>query len=377
MEWFATVNEGLEDIAAKEVQNLLGIRPELGMGRIFFKFDDFMPMYLLNFFSRTINRLFLLLERSKVNTIEEIYKIAKSIDYKKFIGFNQSFAIRAERIGKHKFSSMDIGRIVGKAVIDSYMEDAGIKLKVDLENPDVEILALLRFDEMLIGINTTGEALHKRRYRAYNHPAALKTTIASSMLMLAGYNGEALLDPMCGGGTIPIEAAHMARNYSISMFREDYAFKKLIFYDKTDEGKITSMLEKRVNHNTYEIYSMDISEKHIKGAIKNAESAKVIDTVKFVIGDALNKNSYAKINPKIIATNPPYGIRSCNIKKIEEFYKKFLKNLVDLYSGTKLIVITSSIEQFTKAIQFAGAKILHKRMVKHGALPAGIFLLVL
>ncbi|MEM0100736.1 MAG: tRNA (guanine(6)-N2)-methyltransferase [Candidatus Methanomethylicaceae archaeon] len=377
MEWFATVNEGLEDIAAKEIQNLLEVKPELGKGRVFFKFKDFTPMYLLNFFSRTINKLYLLLERNKVNTIEEIYKIVKSIDYREFIGFNQSFAIRAERIGKHEFSSMDIGKIVGKAVIDSYMEHTGSKLKVDLENPDVEILALLRFDEILIGINTTGEGLHKRRYRVYNHPAALKTTIASSMLMLVEYNGETLLDPMCGGGTIPIEAAHIARNYPISMFRENYAFKKLIFYNKIDEERILSIIEKRINHNIYEIYSMDISEKHIKGAIKNAESAKVIDTIKFIIGDALNKNSYSKINPKIIATNPPYGIRSWNIKKIEELYKKFLKNLVDLYSGVKLIVITSSSEQFMRAAQSVEAKILHKRIVKHGNLIASIFLIML
>ncbi|MEM1753058.1 MAG: hypothetical protein QXW21_02080, partial [Candidatus Methanomethylicaceae archaeon] len=163
--------------------------------------------------------------------------------------------------------------------------------------------------------------------------------------------------------------------YPISMFRENYAFKKLIFYNKIDEERILSIIEKRINHNIYEIYSMDISEKHIKGAIKNAESAKVIDTIKFIIGDALNKNSYSKINPKIIATNPPYGIRSWNIKKIEELYKKFLKNLVDLYSGVKLIAITC--EQFMRAAQSVEAKILHKRIVKHGNLIASIFLIML
>lgn len=377
MEWFATVDEGLEDIAAKEVRNLLRIEPKPGIGRIFFKFNDFTPMYLLNFSSRTINKLYLLLEKDEVNTIEEIYKIAKSINYREFIGSNQSFAIRAERIGKHDFSSMDIGRIVGKAVIDFYMESAGVKLKANLESPDVEILAFLRFNEILIGINTTGEGLHKRRYRVYDHPAALKTTIASSMLMLMEYNGEALLDPMCGGGTIPIEAAHIARNYPISMFREDYAFKKLIFYNKMDEEEISSMLKSKVNYDNYEIYSMDLSEKHIKGAIKNAESAKVLDTIKFIIGDALNKNSYGNINPKTIITNPPYGIRSWNIKKVEELYKKLLKNLVDLYHGVKLAVITSSIEQFTRAVQFAEAKILHKRLIKHGNLPAGVFIIML
>lgn len=377
MNWLATVNEGLEDVAADEVQRLLGVKAELGVGRIFFKFNDFTPMYLLNFSSRTINRLYLLLERAKTNTIEEIYEVAKSIDYRQFIGRDQSFAIRAERVGEHGFSSIEIGRVVGKAVIDSYMEDVGVKLKVDLENPDVEILALLRFDEILIAINTTGEGLHKRRYRVYDHPAALKTTIASSMLMLVGYRGEALLDPMCGGGTIPIEGAHLARRYPISMFRRDFAFRKFIFYDKVDEERISSMLEERVDHDVYDIYSMDISEKHVQGAIRNAESAKVSDTIKFMIGDALNKNSYAGIDPKIIATNPPYGIRSWNIKKVEELYAKFLKNLVDLYSGVKLIAITSSVDQFTRAIQSANAKLLHKRMVKHGNLPAGIFIVTL
>lgn len=377
MEWFATVNEGFEDIAAKEIQDLLGVEVRTSVGRAFFEFKDFTPMYLLNFYSRTINKLFLLIAKGKVETLEEIYSIAKSIDYTEVIGPNQSFAVRPEKVRGCKFSSMDIGRVIGKAIIDSYMESKSIKLKVNLENPDVEIAALLRFNEVLIGINTTGESLHKRRYRVYNHPAALKTTIASSMLILAKYSGEPMLDPMCGGATIPIEAAHLARKYPISMFRKDYAFRKLIFYNKNHEEEISSILENQVNYKSYEIYSMDISEKHINGAIKNAESAKVSDTIKFIIGDALNPKSYSIINPKLIATNPPYGIRSWNLKKIDESYTKFLKNLVNIYSGIKMITITSSIEQFRRAIYNANAKIIHERMVKHGSLLAGVFLIQL
>lgn len=214
-----------------------------------------------------------------------------------------------------------------------------------------------------------------RRYRVYNHPAALKTTIAASMLYLGGYRGEPLLDPMCGGGTIPIEAAHIARRYPIYLFRDDYAFRRLRLYNRDLEYEIRSSIDREIGRDLYEIYCMDISREHIAGAMRNAESAKVIDTIKFRVGDALRRDSYADFDPRLIVVNPPYGIRSWRIERLKELYTRFLRVLRDLYSDVRLILITSAIEQLTRSVETVETEIIHSRRVKHGGLTARVFVI--
>jgi len=374
MKWFATVIEGFEDIAADEVRELLNTSIDIDVSKIFFEYGS-EAMYRVNFMSRTINRLYILLAREYFKDLYDIYRVAKSIDYTSILSPEKSFAVRCERIGSHSFTSLDVARVIGQAVIDSYLETRGVRLRVDLDNPDIELYALVRHNEVIIGVNTTGESLHRRGYRVYNHPAALKTTIAASMIRLSGYRGEALLDPLCGGGTIPIEAAHMARKYPINLFRKEYRYNKLAIYDPEEERRVAENLFKNINYGIYEIFCVDIGRSHIEGALKNAEAANVKDTIKFILGDATRRETYRDISPKKIVTNPPYGMRSHNIKKIEFFYRDFLSVLKDLYSGVRLVLITASSKEFERASLRADVNIIHKRIVKHGGLDASVYVI--
>jgi tRNA (guanine6-N2)-methyltransferase len=371
-DWFVSVSLGVEDVAAGEIAEITGSPVAVDVGKVFFK-APLREMYRVNYLARTINRLYLLLYRGEFKDLDDIYRASKSIDYSEVISPNMSFAVRCERIGSHSFTSIDVARVVGQAVIDSYMERKGVRLKVNLDNPDVEISVFVRFNELLIGVNTTGTSLHRRKYRVFSHKAALKTTLAASMLRIGGYRGQALLDPLCGGATIPIEAAHMARRIPISMFRDEYNFKKLPIYDPEEDREVLEELMSRVSWDRYEITCIDISPKSIEGAKLNAESAKVVDTIRFILGDSTRYETYRDVKADLIVTNPPYGMRSHRLKVIEPFYVSVLKTLSDLYRGVKLVLITAATRQFESAAQRVGVKVESSRRVMHGGLHAKIY----
>lgn len=295
--------------------------------------------------------------------LEDIYRIVKNIEFD-FIKPEQSFAIRANRVGEHEFTSIDIARVAGQAVIDSYMESKGIRLGVNLDEPDIIIRVDVIQNEIYVGLDTTGDdALHKRWYRVYQHPAPLNTAIASAMLKLAKWNeNKVLFDPMCGGGTIPIEAALMGRNIPIGKKREFAYFK--IF------GKEFPEIEEKENH--IEIYGMEKFLKHILGAIENAKEAGVNDTIKFFRGDATNINIDVGID--IVVTNPPYGLRIGSKRIIEDLYNGFLNSLRNvLNENATIVVITSEYEILKEKALLYGYKIQEEIKVRYGNLDTIIF----
>ncbi|MET1124169.1 MAG: tRNA (guanine(6)-N2)-methyltransferase [Archaeoglobaceae archaeon] len=360
MEFYATLPPGIEDIAAKEVETLDGRITELreGKGRIFFS----APKKLIPRFNaqlRCVERVVVLIDRGKFRTLDDIYRVVKSHDY----GFirGKSFAVRSVRAGVHDFTSLDVARIAGQAVIDSCLEAYGERLRVDLNDPDVIVRVDVVDDEFFIGIDTTGEGLHKRWWRVYNHPAHLNATIACAMLELAGWNEEkSLVDPMCGSGTIPIEAALKGRNVSPGKNRE-FAYFRLC-------GKVVELSEE--NDRVMEITGVEKFRKHLEGARANAVSAGVADTVEFNLGDATKlEGEY-----DCIVTNPPYGLRIARKGVIKRLYEKFCEAAKRCMHGdSKLVVITSEFGIMRRAIEKAGLNLEHERFVKYGGLLTKIF----
>ena len=163
-ECFATTVMGLEDAAAKECEEIIGAEAEPDVGKIFFQANE-RQIIRLNLASRTLHRIFIMLARAHVETIEDVYKVAREVDYTRFIEADQSFAVKGERHSKDKpFTSMDMAASVGRAVIESFRERTGVRLRVNLDQPDVQLYSLIRDSEFLLGLNTTGKSLHRRFY---------------------------------------------------------------------------------------------------------------------------------------------------------------------------------------------------------------------
>jgi len=360
MIFYSTVAPGLEFVAAEEIENKrLGKISELreGKGRIFYE-SDFNRIPPLNYFLRTVERVVLVLERTHVESLEDIYDAVKEIDFS-FIKPEWSFAIRSNRVGEHDFTSIDISRVAGKAVIDSYKEKKGIRLRVNLDEPDVIIRCDLVDDDFIVGLDTTGdEGLHKRNYRVYQHPAPLNPTIAAALVYLSGWSHEkSLLDPMCGSGTILFEAGMIARNTPICRFRKEFAFKKFINGDFEFEEKDVEL----------SLYGVEKFRKHVEGARKIAEFVGM--DVRFMQGEAERINEYFNEIDCII-TNPPYGLRIGRKKILERLYSSFLRAAAEIVKE-RLVVITAETKIFENyAKEFFDVK---KFNVRYGGLMTGVF----
>ncbi|MEM3833037.1 MAG: tRNA (guanine(6)-N2)-methyltransferase [Thermoprotei archaeon] len=375
-EYYATTNIGLEYIAANELQRTLSVyaNPLIGIVRFNGSLD---LIYKVNLLSRTIHKVILLIGETDFNDIYDIYKFSRYLSYTNHIERNQSFAVRVERIGNHPFNSMQVAERVGRAVIESFMSETGHRLKVNLDFPDVEIFCRVRENHIIIGVNTTGESLHKRGYRIYNHPAALSTTIAASMIYISEWNvKQTFLDPMCGGGTIPIEAALIARKIPLKIFRErskiGFAFEKFKLFEKDTYEKISNEAMKSSNSNAYSIYGIDISQKYLSGAMRNAESANVLDTIKFIKGDSRKLENILNFTPEIIIVNPPYGRRFSNLKHIKKLYSEFLKSVNKVVKKSIIVAITAAPNILKNEALKNGFLIEKEYNTKNGNVPVKI-----
>lgn len=354
MHYYATLPPGLEDVSAQEVEELGGkvVEKRPNRGRIFFEGSKNL-IKTLNFYSRTLERVNVLIHRGEVSNLDDVYSAVRELDF----GFieDRSFAIRSMRVGNHDFTSVDVARVAGQAVIDSFMNCYGKRLKVNLNEPDVIIRVEVVDRELFVGVDTTGdEALHRRWWRVYNHPAHLNATIACAMLRIAAWDlEESLVDPMCGSGTIPIEAALMARRVP--------NMRKFIYQNLCNEiARDVSIGDLKLD-----LYGIEKFKKHFEGAKRNAENAGVSDTITFLLGDATRlEGEY-----DVIITNPPYGLRIWKKGAIKKLYEKFAEAAGNcMHEMSRLAVITAEHRLFERAAQKAGLKLLHERFVRYGGL---------
>ncbi len=369
MKVLVTTIRGFEEYSAQEAKQLGCKVLELRQARVLLEGDE-RCIYVLNNFARTVNKVLILLRRDIVENLEDIYKKAFSLDYS-FIRPEQSFAVRSERSGIHDFASIDIARVVGQAVIDSYQKDTGKKIKVDLDEPDVEIEADLIENELFISVNTTGNGLNFREYRVYNHPSSLKPTLATALVIMSQWDGSRLVDPFTGGATIPIEAALYALSSPVRP-SGNFKYKMLSFYDRSQEEVILKNACKKFEVQE-KIVGIEISYKHFTGATKNVSSANLNEYIELIFGDSINVQFNERF--KFLISNPPYGIRSGRKEKVLKIYELFVKKLDKvLEEGGQGVMITTEYKKLSEFLNERGYRILKINTGLHGKLWVGALL---
>lgn len=339
MEGAATTTQGLEEIAIREIKELTGKSAEKAhLGLVRFECSQF-DLFKLNFLGRSLHRVIMLLLEDNFAGLEDVYRKVKGVDFSRCIMAEQSFAVRAKRCGKHDFTSVDVAATVGQAVIDSYMEATGKRLKVNLEKPDVIVRVEVRDDSFWVGIDTTGEeSLARRGYRSFKHPASLKPTIAYSLVRLSGWRfDESLIDPVCGSGTIPIEAARYA--CGIPNTKEVKLYSMPLF---DSEPFLEFRRKYEPMRRELRVFGSDINGRYLKGAEENARLAGV--SVTFFKADACE----LLLNYDIVVANPPYGIRMGSPRKVEKFYERIAANLRRHDTWRSAVIITARPSMFVK-----------------------------
>ncbi|RLF66221.1 MAG: hypothetical protein DRN30_02515 [Thermoplasmata archaeon] len=361
-----TTTWGLEDLTAEEVESFGGNVIEILPGKVLAE-APFEFMYVANYILRTAEKVYIYLTHDKFKTLEDIKAIVEDIDLSKYISGQETFGVKTKRFGNHSFTSIDVNKIVGEIIQRKY------RLNVYLDNPDLEIKTWVIEDVFIMGINTTGYSLYRRGYRIYQHPAPLKPTISSLLLKLAGWKPQdPLVDPMCGSGTILIEAALMARNIPPGYFRPYYQFYRFKFFDRSFFEEIKRTFNKRIHWDLrIPLYGIELYKNHLYGAISNATMAKVIDTISFLLGDARKLCQFLKFDVDYVVTNPPYGLKIASKRTVYELYERFVTELDKCLSGATIVVMTA--EEYFWTLIKDSFKILEVREIMYGELPTKIY----
>jgi len=363
MEFVATTIPGLEEIAGREIEEITGSRASRHhRGRVRFSGEE-TDIFLLNYCARSLHRILVLITEGNFSTLMDLYRKTYSIDFFPFIQSHQSFAVRAERYGIHSFSSMDVERVIGQAVIDAYERRIRKRLHVDLESPTVLFRCEVRKERFWIGLDTTGLAsLHRRGYRVCAHPAPLKPSIAYSLVRLSGWNSdESLMDPMCGSGTLCIEASMWANRLPPGSGRS-FAFRDLSWVDTKRFEELKETIDSGGLNGNLDVSGCDISGKHVGNAGKNARHAGV--SPYFFEGNALE----IALDADRIVTNPPYGLRVGSLRKIRKLYEGFLSNLVR-HRWKRVVILTA------RPGLLADAPVKRRLDIAYGNLPTAVLIL--
>lgn len=321
MEFLATTVPGLDKVAMaeiREISNATVTYEHKGMIRIEAPVKDALA---LHYSSKMLHKLFVKLDEGEFEELADLYEATYALPLEDFLGARQPFAFRVNRSGKHHFQSPDAERLCGEAVIERMRAKTGQRIPVHLDAPQVIIRTFIRGRHYWTGLEATGDSLHRRFYRLHHHPAALNPIIAHGMLRLSGWqSGESLIDPMCGSGTIPIEAAHW--RYGIRNYPRQLLFHNFAFLDDATRRALHKFAARPpIPASDTQIAGADISPRHIDFAQKLAREAHT--DIPLRVADATGAN----LNYDRIVSNPPYGIRIGTRQKVERLYRAFLDNL--------------------------------------------------
>ncbi|QZA88767.1 hypothetical protein K0C01_00935 [Salinarchaeum sp. IM2453] len=314
MKFIGTTVPGLEEFAIQEVDDLTGQSAKRHhQGAIQFTGERTDISYI-NQWSRQLHRMLLILDEGNIKELEDAYEIARSVPIEEYVSAGQSFGVQATRHGEHQFTSVEVADRIGQGIVDRTRAQFNSRLPVNLDHPEIIVRAFVRHDKLIIAIDTTGEvSLHRRNWRVCEHNAPLRPTIAHSMLRLVDYQpDDRLLDPMCGGGTIPIEAAGWQTPLPVTTQETQRAYHRLSINcqhnrqaPKTEDAKSFSLtgIEKR--------------KRWIDCARENINAAGLEEEITIKQGDGTKNLPDADI----IATDLPFGIRTN--EDLSRLYSKF------------------------------------------------------
>jgi putative N6-adenine-specific DNA methylase len=249
---------------------------------------------------------------------------------------------------------------VKDAIADFFRTRTGSRPDVDTQTPDIYIDVHISGNSCTLSLNSSGESLHRRGYRAQQAKAPLNEVLAAGMILLSGWNGSAdFIDPMCGSGTLPIEAAMIAQNLPPARFRKGFAFENWPGFNQPLLEKV-KMTRTPVTF-TKKIYASDISRESVILAQTNARRARVFSAIEFQHCDM--KQLQINTNNATIIINPPYGERLV-VDHIFNLYAMIGERLKHQFAGNTAWIITSTKEYLNQV----GLKPMKKLTLYNGAL---------
>jgi len=352
---------GFEELLAKELRTLGASQVKEGTRMVSF-YGDTGFMYKANLCLRTALKILKPIVSKKVRNEKQLYTLVGEIPWEHYLDNSDTFAIYAtvnSTIFRH---SQFVALKAKDAIVDKFRNRTGDRPSVDTVHPDLTISIHIQQDMCTISLDSSGTSLHHRGYRTATNSAPINEVLAAGLLLHSGWDGRSdFMDPMCGSGTLAIEAAMIACNIPPNLHRKEFAFEKWLDWDLELFEKIEAAALQKTRDFHYQIWASDKESSAVRKAQTNVENAKLDDFITVTEADFFEskKSSAAHLH---MVFNPPYGERMAIV--MESFYKEIGDTLKAEYSGTNAWFITTDLE----ALKYVGLRPSRKIKVFNGKL---------
>ena len=349
MRFFATAAKGTEPLVTKELAAIGAQNVRSTPGGVHFG-GDMETLYRANLWLRTANRVLMPIAEFACPTPEALYENARNVRWRDWMTVDTTFAIdcncRDSQISHSHYAALKIK----DAIVDRFRESTGRRPNVDRHRPALQINAHIAKDHCILNLDTSGDRLHLRGYRQQATEAPLRETLAAAIVGLVEWDNEGMfIDPMCGSGTIVIEAGLKALNYAPGLLRcgdrrrAGFGFQRWRNFDRKLWARLTDEARSEIREKIPgRILGYDISRPVIRVASENAKLAGLERHLRFMRGDAL------KLSPRghrgVIVCNLPYGERTGEVEELQSLYSSFGDVLKQRCAGYTAYLFTGNLK---------------------------------
>jgi len=356
---------GLEKVLAEELRSI-GAQNIVEVNRAIEFEGDKELLYKSNLCLRTAIRILQPIHHFIAKNDTELYDEVMKFDWSTVMGISETLAIDPVVYSEFFTHSQYVALKTKDAIVDQFRNNTGKRPSVDVIDPSVRLVIHIAKEKVTISLDSSGDSLHKRGYRVGNHKAPLNEVLAAGMILLSGWDKKMpLVDPMCGSGTILMEAVMYARNYPPGLHKKKFGFMGWKDYDEGLWNRVVEDAKNKITQPRLKIFGSDISVKAIDIARESALQLRFNRDINFSV------SSFERLEPSypkgMIIVNPPYGERLMKDKDMVDFYRMIGSQLKQTFVGYDAWVITSNKE----ALKNVGLKPIEKFKLFNGALECG------
>ena len=343
MQIIAKTFAGLEKVLAQELKALGATNIELLKRGVQFEGDTRL-LYQANLELRTALRVLVPIKSFHANHENILYRKVRQVDWSEYLGLQDTFAIDAVVNSPHFSHSKYVALKSKDAIVDQFRHNMGRRPNVDTKDPDLKVHIHINQNKGTVLLDSSGEPLYKRGYRQDTLEAPINEVLAAGLLLLSGWKGDKpLIDPMCGSGTIPIEAALLATQTPPLLHRKQFGFMKWKDFDSKLWEEVKADAQAKIKKDIPPIFGYDKELKAVRFSQYNAIAAKVDDKIQF------DRKKFESLIPPsdhgVLLSNPPYDER-LNKGDVNELYKMIGDQLKKHFAGFEAWIISSNMEAF-------------------------------
>lgn len=352
---------GLEEVLEKELHNLGAMHIKRGVRMVSFK-GDLGFMYKANMMLRTAIRILVPIHSFKARNEVDLYDGIYQMDWSKYLTPHDTIAVHGTIASQYFNHSQYVALKTKDAIVDQIRDKTGRRPDVDTRHPDLRVSVHINDQTVDVSLDSSGEPLYKRGYRDKTNIAPINEVLAAGLILLSNWDQRSqFIDPMCGSGTIAIEAAMIAANIAPNINRPEFGFEKWPNYDNALFEQIEESVLKKMREFEGPIIARDADGYTLKKAQENIRNANLSDFIKLEKGDFFRDSQSAQA---FLLFNPPYDERIG--VEIEDFYKKIGDTLKQRYAGSTAWMITGNLE----ALKYVGLRPSRKIKLYNGKLEA-------